>query len=44
VTAMHPGLLILAALACWTLGGLLLLTAGALAVTTTIRNHRRNRP
>lgn len=25
---------------CWTVGGLLLLAAGALALTTAIRNHR----
>ncbi|WP_326780407.1 hypothetical protein OG481_09685 [Streptomyces longwoodensis] len=39
----QPGAYVLAALVCWTAGGLMALTAGALALTTAIRNHRRNR-
>lgn len=39
----EPGLYVLLALTCWTVGGLLALAAGALALTTAIRTHRRGR-
>jgi hypothetical protein len=44
VTGTGPGTYVLLALICWCFGGLLLLAAGALALSTVIRNHRRSRP
>lgn len=44
MTGTGPGTYVLLALICWCLGGLLLLAAGALALNTAIRNHRRSRP
>jgi len=42
VTPMtDPGLYVLLALTCWCIGALFALAAGAIALTTAIRNHRR---
>lgn len=43
-TTADPGTWVLAALVCFAVGAVLFLAAGALALNTAIRNHRRSRP